>query len=244
MKDILEIRNLVSGYGKLQVLRSVSVSVQAGEGVALLGANGAGKTTLLKALVGLLPIWQGTIRFLGEDVTGLPAYRRVRLGLAYMSELGVFPNLSVSENLRLGAYLLERRRWKRNLERMWELFPDLARRPGTLAGNLSGGQRKMLGIARALMGEPRLLVMDEPSAGLSPLFVQQVLGAVATARSEGYTFLIAEQNVQFLNQLEKGYVLDAGRIVAQGSVEELRRDDAVRKAYFGLLGGNISEGAG
>lgn len=233
---MLEIRDLESGYGNLQVLRGVSFDVEAGQSVALLGANGAGKTTLLRAVLGLLPAWRGSIRFMGRDIGSLPTYKRVRRGLAYMSELGVFPNLSVVENLKIGAYLVERQRWKEGLKSTWKLFPDLAARPRVLAANLSGGQRKMLGIARALMGRPSLVVMDEPSAGLSPLFVTQVLEAVARARADGYTFLIAGQNVRFLGELDFGYVMDGGEIVARGSIEDLRREDTVRRAYFGMLG--------
>lgn len=235
MSGMLDIAGLDGGYGRLQVLHAVAMTMRGGRSVALLGANGAGKTTLLKTLLGLLPAWSGSIRFLDEDITALPTYQRVRRGLSYMSELGVFPSLSVVENLRIGAYLRERGSWRSGLQAAWELFPDLARRPRTLAANLSGGQRKMLGIARALMGRPKLVVMDEPSAGLSPLFVKQVLEAVGRAREEGYTFLIAEQNVQLLSELEYGYVLDAGRIVAHGPVAELQRNDVIRRAYFGLL---------
>src|SRR5579875_3107865 len=164
-----------TGYGRVQVLWGAGLRVAAGESVVLLGANGAGKTTLLKVLLGLLPAWGGTVRLDGQDITRLSTFQRVRRGIAYMSELGVFPGLSIEENIRIGSQLAGPAGRAQRIEALYAAFPDIAKRKRAAAGSLSGGQRKMLGIAKALAGGPRLLVMDEPSAGLSPLFVSQVI---------------------------------------------------------------------
>ncbi len=233
---LLEVEGLETGYERLQVLWGVGLEAQEGESVLLLGANGAGKTTLLKAIPGLLPAWKGRVRFNGEDITRLRPDQRVGRGIAYMSELGVFPDLSIEENLRLGGYRLGRAALREREEELFALFPDLRKKRRALAGSLSGGQRKMLGVAKALIGRPRLMVMDEPSAGLSPRFVKEVAGTLAGFHQQGLTLLIAEQNVAFLRLAERGYVLDGGRVRYNGTVAELEANDAVRRAYLGIEG--------
>ena len=202
----------------------------------LLGANGAGKTTLLQALVGLMPAWRGSVRLGGTDITGPRTDRRVRLGLSYMSELGVFPGLTIEENLRIGGQFVDRATLRARMDELFGVFPDLAERKRSLASSLSGGQRKMLGIAKALAAGPKLLVMDEPSAGLSPLFVQQVIAVLEKFRAggQGLAMLIAEQNVAFLDLADRVYTLEGGRIRFEGTVEQLHADDALHRAYFGL----------
>ena len=232
--SLLRAEGIEAGYGKVQVLWGAGLDVRERESVVLLGANGAGKTTLLKVLVGLLPSWQGVVRLAGEDVTGLRTDRRVRRGLAYMSELGVFPGLTIDENLRIGGQFVESAALRTRIEELYAVFPDLAERKRALAGSLSGGQRKMLGIAKALAAGPRVLVMDEPSAGLSPLFVQQVIAVLGRFRAQGLAMLIAEQNVAFLDLADRVFTLEGGRIRFEGTVAQLHADDALHRAYFGL----------
>jgi len=238
--DLLRADGIETGYGKVQVLWGAALAVPAGASVVLLGANGAGKTTLLKVLVGLMPAWHGSVHLSGTDITAWRTDRRVRLGLAYMSELGVFPGLTIEENLRIGGQFAERAVLQRRIAELYAVFPDLAERKRALAGALSGGQRKMLGIAKALASGPKLLVMDEPSAGLSPLFVQQVIGVLGrfraggAAEGAGISMLIAEQNVAFLDLADRVYTLEGGRIRFGGTVAELHADDALHRAYFGL----------
>jgi branched-chain amino acid transport system ATP-binding protein len=232
--ELLIARDLVSGYNKVQVLWGAGLTVRGGESVVLLGVNGAGKTTLLKVLLGLMPAWAGSVQFDGADITALRTDRRVRRGMAYMSELGVFPGLSIAENLRIGGQFTEPKALARRIEELYAVFPDLAQRRNVAAGSLSGGQRKMCGIAKALAGSPRLLIMDEPSAGLSPLFVAEVIGILGRFRGQGLALLIAEQNVAFLDLADRVFTLERGRTGFEGGVAELQADDAVRKAYFGL----------
>ncbi len=238
-ETVLRADGIESGYGKVQVLWGAGLAVQRGESVVLLGANGAGKTTLLKVLVGLMPAWRGDVHLAGTDITTLRTDRRVRLGMAYMSELGVFPGLSIEENLKIGGQFTDRAVLRRRIDELFSVFPDLAGRRRALAGALSGGQRKMLGIAKALASGPKLLVMDEPSAGLSPLFVQQVIAVLGKFRAQGageggLSMLIAEQNVAFLDLADRVYTLEGGRIRFEGTVAELEADDALHRAYFGL----------
>jgi branched-chain amino acid transport system ATP-binding protein len=231
---LLEARGIEAGYGQVQVLWGAGITVRPRESVVLLGANGAGKTTLLKVIVGLVPAWRGKVRLDGADVTALRTDRRVRRGMAYMSELGVFPGLTIDENLRIGGQFAERATLSRRLAELYTVFPDLAARRRGLAGSLSGGQRKMLGIAKALASGPKVLVMDEPSAGLSPLFVQQVIAVLGRFRGEGLAMLIAEQNVAFLDLADRVSTLEGGRVRFEGSVAALHADDALHRAYFGL----------
>lgn len=233
-EPILRVRDIESGYGRVQVLWGARLDVRERESTVLLGANGAGKSTLLRIVVGLLPAWRGEIRLDATDITRLRTDRRVRMGMAYMSELGVFPGLSIEENLRIGGRGAHGGALRDLLDELYGVFPDLAERKRALAGSLSGGQRKMLGIAKALAAKPRLLVMDEPSAGLSPLLVQRVIEVLARFRAEGLAMLIAEQNVAFLDLADRAFTMEGGRIGFEGTVEELRADDALRRAYFGL----------
>lgn len=233
-EPLLELSGIEGGYGRVQVLWGVALKVYERETVVLLGANGAGKSTLLKAAMGLIPVWRGRILFGGEDVTHLRTDLRVRKGMAYMSETAVFAGLSIAENIQIGAQFLPKREIRARINELYAVFPALGERRSALASSLSGGQRKMLGIAKALAGNPRLLIMDEPSAGLSPLFVKEVIRILAQFRGHGTTLLIAEQNVKFLDLADRAYSLDGGRIGFAGTVREMHENDALRRAYFGL----------
>jgi branched-chain amino acid transport system ATP-binding protein len=233
-EPLLEVAGIAAGYGAVQVLWGVDLAVREGESVVLLGANGAGKTTLLKTLLGLLPAWHGTIRFAGEEVTGWRPDRRVRRGIVYMSEAAGFPALTVEENIRIGGQFLDRAALAARLAELYAIFPALAEKRRHAAGSLSGGQRKMLGIAKALAGNPRLAILDEPSSGLSPRFVEEVIAVLGRFRGQGLSLLIAEQNVRFLALADRVSTLEGGRIGFTGTVAEMEADDAVRRAYFGL----------
>lgn len=232
----MEISGLSGGYGPLQVLWEVSLRVDEGENVILLGPNGAGKTTLLKTVVGLSPMRGGWVAFDGARIERLRTDERIRRGISYMTEMGVFTNLSVEENLFLGAYHQQRETVRSRAEEFLEMFPDLASHRSDSAGALSGGQRKMLGVAKALMARPRLVIMDEPSSGLSPLFVTEVVEMLKGFRRGGTSFLIAEQNIKFLEIADRVYVIDGGRIRFTGTVEELRSNRTIHETYFGLKG--------
>ncbi len=231
---LLDISGLTSGYGGIQVLWGVDLQVRANESVVLLGANGTGKTTLLKSVMGLVEPWAGRIVLDGSDVTRLRTDVKVQRGMAFMSDTAGFPDLSVEENLRVGAQLLSKSELRVSIEEVYAIFPILAERRRSLAGSLSGGQRKMLGIAKALAGRPHLLVMDEPSSGLSPLFVKEVVRTLVRLREKQLALLVAEQNVKFLDLADRVYTLDHGRIGFSGSVAAMHRDDALQRAYFGL----------
>jgi branched-chain amino acid transport system ATP-binding protein len=223
-----------AGYGTMQVLWGVDLDVRAGETVLLLGANGAGKTTFLKSLVGLIEARSGNIRLAGADVTRMRSSDRMRLGMTYMSELAVFPDLSIEENIRVGAQALGHADPGARVEEMYGVFPVLRDKRRAPASSLSGGQRKMLGIAKALAAEPKLLVMDEPSAGLSPLFVKEVIRILGDLRGRGLALLIAEQNIGFVEVATRVFVLEGGRIRFSGTVAEMTDNEALRRAYFGL----------
>jgi len=233
----LSVANLhVSYIGGVDVLHDVTLEVAPGEVVCLLGRNGAGKTTLIKALCGLLPLRSGRIHFQGADLTGADPRRIVASGIAVVPEgRRVFANLTVAENLAMGAY--SRRSgvgpsWR--FERVYDLFPRLAERRSQLAGTLSGGEQQMVAMARALMGRPRLLCMDEPTMGLSPLYVDRVLELIARINAQGMTIFMVEQNANLALQIaHEAYVLRTGKIVLQGSAEALRRDPRIRDAYLG-----------
>lgn len=231
---LLRASGVDAGYGSMQVLWGVDLDVRAGETVLLLGANGAGKTTFLKSLVGLIELRQGRIDLAGRDVSRLKSSERMRLGMTYMSELGVFPDLSIDENIRVGAQALGHPDPGARIDELYALFPVLREKRNAPASSLSGGQRKMLGIAKALAAEPKLLVMDEPSAGLSPLLVKEVIRVLAGLRRHGLALLIAEQNIGFLELATRVFVLEGGRIRFAGSVAEMTDNDALRRAYFGL----------
>jgi len=233
-QPLLAVAGATAGYRRLQVLWGVDLTIGEHESVVLLGANGAGKTTLLRAIMSLVELWDGRIDFAGEDITRLRTDQRVRRGIVFMSETSGFPGLSIEENILIGAQFLPARRARERIEELYTVFPALAERRRARAGSLSGGQRKMLGIAKALVGEPRLLVMDEPSAGLSPLFVKEVIALLSRFRNEQLALLIAEQNVNFLTLADRVYTLDNGRIGFAGTVSAMQANDALRRAYFGL----------
>ncbi|AEG33116.1 Phosphonate-transporting ATPase [Thermus thermophilus SG0.5JP17-16] len=232
----LEVQALETGYGKAQVLFGVDLEVEAGELVALLGANGAGKTTLLRALSGLLRPWKGSVLLGGKDLRGLSPARRARLGLGHVPEgRQLFPLMTVEENLRLGAAFLAPGREKEGYERVYALFPRLAERRRQLAGTLSGGEQQMLAIGRALMGFPRILLVDEPSLGLSPRLAEEVLLALKEVARGGVGVLLVEQNVALsLEVAERGYVLEHGRVALEGPAQALAQDPRVREAYLRL----------
>lgn len=234
MTKLLEVDGVQSGYGLMQALWGIDLHVAPGETVLLLGANSAGKTTLLRTLIGLLPCWRGSITFDGERIDALRPDQRIRRGIAFMSELGVFPTLTIDENIALGGYFLPDAQVRQRKERLFALFPDLAAKRRDAAGSLSGGQRKMLGIAKVLVAEPRLLLMDEPSSGLAPVFVKQVIEVLRSSIGHGTALLIAEQNVAFLQLADRGYLVDHGKVRLSGTRAELEASDAVREAYFGL----------
>ncbi|MHB1951799.1 MAG: ABC transporter ATP-binding protein [Acidiferrobacteraceae bacterium] len=230
---VLAVEHLSAGYGILQILWDVNLTVRPHECMLLLGANGSGKTTLLRAILGLIPVKDGRILLEGRPITQARPHERVRAGIGYMPETGVFPTLDIRENLALGGHYLPRGEARRRMADLFERFPDLARRPRTLAANLSGGQRKMLGIAKALMSRPRLIILDEPSSGLSPRYVKEVLATLRALRSEGLSFLIAEQNLGFLDLADRACVLEGGHTVLEDRVEALRDNPLVRRSYFG-----------
>ncbi|HDM92887.1 MAG TPA: ABC transporter ATP-binding protein [Candidatus Korarchaeota archaeon] len=232
---MLSVENLEAGYGDVQVLWGVSLRVEKGEIVALLGSNGAGKTTTLKTISGLLKPKSGKIAFDGVEITGKPPHEVVRLGISLVPEgRRLFPKMTVYENLRMGAYLVSGDVSDR-LETVYSLFPILKERRNQLAGTLSGGEQQMLAIARGLMSSPRLLMLDEPSLGLAPKIVQEVLRAVNQIRDEGVTVLLVEQNVQqALSIADRGYVIETGRIVLEGTGRELLENEHVKTAYLGL----------
>ena len=233
-RPLLEVAGLAAGYRRLQVLWDVDLMIHEHESVVLLGANGAGKTTLLKAIMSVVEVWVGRIDFAGEDITRLRTDQRVRRGIVFMSETSGFPGLTIEENVLIGAQFLPKNRARQRIDELYAVFPALAERRRTLAGSLSGGQRKMLGIAKALVGNPRLLIMDEPSAGLSPRYVKEVIGVLAQFRDKQLALLIAEQNVKFLVLADRVYTLDNGQIGFAGTVAAMRENDALRRAYFGL----------
>ena len=234
---MLEIDDLSAAYGSFQALFGVSLRVAAGEAVGVIGPNGAGKTTLMRVVSGLLPGRAGKLAFEGRSLTGVPAYRVLARGIAHVPEnRRLFPKLTVEENLRIGAYMPQaRKHFGERLAWVYELFPRLAERRNQLAGTMSGGEQQMCAIARALMSKPKLLLLDEPSAGLAPLVVQQVFDLVRKIRGEGFTVLIVEQNVQQLLELiDRAYLLEVGRIKLSGMAAELKANPFVRQAYLGL----------
>ncbi|MGN6231673.1 MAG: ABC transporter ATP-binding protein [Trinickia sp.] len=234
MTASLVIEGVQAGYGAMQVLWGVDLRVDRGQTVLLLGANSAGKTTLLRTLIGLLPCTGGRITLDDERIDTMRPDQRIQRGIAFMSELGVFPTLSIDENIALGGYFMPKAKIRQRKEVLFELFPALAEKRRAPAASLSGGQRKMLGIAKVLISEPRLLLMDEPSSGLAPVFVKNVIDALRTAIGDGTSLLIAEQNIAFLDLADRGYLLDHGKVRVSGTRQELEASDAVRETYFGL----------
>jgi branched-chain amino acid transport system ATP-binding protein len=236
MSALLEIQGLRGGYGRVEVLRGVDLQVGAGEMVALLGSNGAGKSTLNKMVCGLVPAWSGSVRFDGKDLTGAHYRDVVKAGLIQVPEgRKVFPNLSVLENLELGSFTRARERRAANLEKMFQLFPRLRERMAQHAGTMSGGEQQMLAIARGLMAEPVLLILDEPSLGLSPLLVEEMFTLIRELRDGGLAVLLVEQNVgQSLEIADRAYVLENGSVRFSGKPEALLGSDELRRAYLGL----------
>ena len=234
---MLSLAAISAGYGSFQVLFDVSLEVPRGEAVGVIGPNGAGKTTLMRVISGLVQRYAGAMSFDGRSIGGLPAYRMVEQGIAHVPEnRRLFPRLTVEDNLRIGAYLPRaRRQCAEQLDRVYKLFPRLKDRREQLAGTLSGGEQQMCAIGRALMSDPKLLLMDEPSAGLAPLVVAQVFDLVRRIRAEGLTVLIVEQNVQqVLDVVDRAYLLEVGRIKLAGTASELKGNDFIRKSYMGL----------
>ena len=233
---MLSIEGLRSKYGRIEVLHGVDLEVGSGEIVTVVGANGAGKTTLLRCLSGVQPTAAGTIMFRGENISRMPAHRRVGLGLAQTPEgRQIFTNLTVEDNLRLGAFLYSDERVDKDMADAFAMFPILKEKRNLNAGGLSGGQQQMLAIARALMGRPTCLLLDEPSMGLAPILVDQILDVVKNLRSLDVTALLIEQNAfAALSIADRGYVMETGRIAMSGPAEELIADARVREAYLGI----------
>jgi branched-chain amino acid transport system ATP-binding protein len=233
---VLEIHDLHGGYGQVEVLRGISMSIGAGEIVAVLGSNGAGKSTLNNTLCGIIPAFSGQVRFDGQDVTRSRYTDIVAAGLIQVPEgRRIFPNLTVLENLELGSYLRARARRAQNLERSFAIFPRLKERAAQRAGTLSGGEQQMLAIGRGLMGEPRLLILDEPSLGLSPLLVEEMFDLIRRLNVEGLTILLVEQNVALsLAIAARAFVLENGAIVFSGTPAGLLANSDLKRAYLGI----------
>ncbi|HSI53709.1 MAG: ABC transporter ATP-binding protein [Ramlibacter sp.] len=233
---LLSVRGLRSGYGAVEVLRGVDLDVGPGEIVALLGSNGAGKSTFNQTVSGLVRARAGRVTFDDSDITSAHYRDVVRAGLIHVPEgRKIFPNLSALENLELGSFARARERRAQNLERVFGIFPRLKERTKQLAGTMSGGEQQMLAIGRGLMGEPRLLILDEPSLGLSPLLVEELFGLIAMLHKQGLAILLVEQNVgQSLEIAQRAYVMESGAIQFSGSSDELLASDRLRAAYLGV----------
>ncbi len=233
---MLTVESLRSCYGRIEVLHGVDLFVRSGEIVTVVGANGAGKTTLLRCLSGVQPVSAGSITFRGEALAAVPAYRRLQRGLAQSPEgRQIFTNLSVEENLRLGAFIFSDDRVERDMSDAFAMFPVLKEKRNQLAGGLSGGQQQMLAIARALMGRPACLLLDEPSMGLAPILVAQIFEVVKSLKALEVTVLLVEQNaLGALSVADRGYVMETGRVIMGGSAQELIADPRIREAYLGI----------
>lgn len=237
MASMLKVDKVNAGYGDLHVLFDVSLEMEAGEVVSLVGSNGAGKTTLLRILSGLEKVESGTVTYMGKDLLKTKAHERASLGIGQIPQgRGILGTLSVIDNLRMGAYIKEARdKVDENIEKSFNMYPILRERQNQLAGSLSGGQQQMLAIARSLMSSPKLLMLDEPSLGLAPIIVEEMFEIIAGVAEQGVSILLVEQNLmQALSIADRGYVLENGRIVLSGSAEELMHNDAVRAAYLGV----------
>jgi branched-chain amino acid transport system ATP-binding protein len=234
--SMISIKNLSAGYGFVEVLRDVSLDISAGEIVAVLGSNGVGKTTLNNTLSGLITPKSGEIYFENELISGRPPEEIVDLGLIHVPEgRKLFPNLTVRDNLELGSYRRGKGERSQSLEMVLETFPKLRDRIGQLAGTLSGGEQQMVAIGRGLMSNPRLLILDEPSLGLSPLLVEQMFDLIKRINSKGLTILLVEQNVmQSLTIADRAYVIDEGKVSLSGTAEDLRNNAELKKSYLGL----------
>jgi len=238
VKIVLKVEKLCSGYGELKILDNVSIEVGKKEAVAIIGSNGAGKTTLLKTLAGLIIPWEGKIIYNGVEITRTPPYERVKLGISYVPcEKSIFPYMTVLENLEMGCYNRKaREKMDDLLERVFQLFPMLEERKNQLAGTLSGGEQRMLTLARGLMSMPSLLMLDEPSFGLAPKIVKQFYDTLSIIKGEGLSILLVEQKAQYaLNFTERAYLLDNGKIILSGFSQELLDNEYVKKAYLGVI---------
>lgn len=234
---LLEIKNLSAAYGDLKVLFDVSMKIEEGQVVSLVGSNGAGKTTLLRILSGLMPVTGGSVTFDGVDLLAQPSYERANLGIAHIPQgRGILDTISVTDNLILGAYTKRvKPRLQSNMKKMFDLFPMLYDKRDLMAGSLSGGQQQMLAIARSLMMEPKLLMLDEPSLGLAPIITNDVFRIIREVSKNGMSILIVEQNLmQALKNANYGYVLETGSISMEGPALELLEDEGVKKAYLGI----------
>lgn len=236
MTSMLEVDRIHAGYGDVSVLRDVSLTVGEGEIVSIVGANGAGKTTLLRTIMGTLPSQSGSIRFLGERLTGLAPHQIARRGLAQVMEgRRLFPHMTVEENLLIGGDILrDPAQSRRNLARVLEMFPRLGERRRQLARSFSGGEQQMLAIARALMTSPKLLLLDEPSIGLAPVIVREIFALFPRINAEGVTILLVEQDVRrSLSLSSRGYVIERGQVVLQGEAAQLLNNEELKRAYLG-----------
>ena len=234
---MLDLKGINAGYGSFQALFDISLTVNAGEAVSVIGPNGAGKTTLMRVISGMTAPFSGEMEMEGKSLSSFPPHQIVELGIAHVPEnRRLFPGMTVEDNLKLGAFAKTARGDSpKNLESVYELFPRMKERRSQLAGTMSGGEQQMCAIGRAIMSGPKLLLMDEPSAGLAPVVVQQVFSLVRRIREEGYTVLIVEQNVQqVLQVVDRAYLLEAGQLIDSGKSEDLLESESVRKAYMGL----------
>ena len=233
--DMLKLEKINSGYGAIQALHDVSLEVQEGEIVTLIGSNGAGKTTTLMTICGNPRVRTGTISFMGEDISELQTHAIMRKGIAISPEgRRVFPDLNVLENLKMGAFFLNKEETEEGIAHVFELFPRLEERAHQRSGLMSGGEQQMLAIARALMSKPKMLLLDEPTLGLAPLIIEQIFEIIKTIREEGITVFLVEQNANKALQIaDRGYVLETGRIVLHDTGANLLRNDEVGKAYLG-----------
>ena len=234
---LLEVEGLCVNYGRIEAIRDISFGVPEGSVVTLIGANGAGKTTTMKTVSGLRPVRAGRIVFDGQDITHLPAHKRVELGITQSPEgRGCFPGMTVLENLEMGAYTRKDRKATaaEDLDRVYSLFPRLKERASQSAGTMSGGEQQMLAIGRALMGRPKLLLLDEPSMGLAPKLIAQIFSIIREIHAQGTTILLVEQNAaQALRTADHAYILETGEIVRDGAGSALAQDDSIRAAYLG-----------
>lgn len=233
---LLTIENLEVYYGVINAIKGISFEVNEGEIIALIGANGAGKTTILHTITGLVPAKSGSIKFEGKDLTKTPAHKIVGMGMAHVPEgRRIFQELSVYDNLKLGAYTRkDKKEIDDTLEMVYERFPRLKERRTQIAGTLSGGEQQMLAMGRALMSHPKIILMDEPSMGLSPLYVSQIFDIITSVNKDGTTVLLVEQNAKkALSIANRAYVLETGKIVLSGDAQQLMNDDSVKKAYLG-----------
>ena len=233
---MLEVKDLQVYYGMIQAIKGISFEVNQGEVIALIGANGAGKTTILHTVTGLIAPKKGSIIFEGQDISKIPAHKIVSLGMAHVPEgRRVFAQLTVLENLKLGAYTRkDKNEMEETLKMIYKRFPRLEERKNQIAGTLSGGEQQMLAMGRALMSHPKIILMDEPSMGLSPIFVEEVFKIIRDISAEGVTVLLVEQNAKkALNIADRAYVLETGNIILQGDAKKLMNDESVKKAYLG-----------